>query len=160
MIDNETLKAHGYNLTTEQKDRLNEHYHNPKNRWALKEYNARGIGRNPNNYGQVDMYLLIDDKMTIENIGYEFKGCPTIGFAASIFTEDVKGISLEEGQKTTQSSLDEMLKQDNCEECTTMILVAFLASYENYQKRQNGSDEEYTVKMIETNLEFTQTTCG
>ena len=93
-------------------------------------------------------------------MGYEFNGCPTISFSASIFTEDIKGLPLKEAFDMTQASFDEIMVKDNCEECTTMILLAFLAAYENYEKRQNSVDEEFTLKMIETTLEYAQQTCG
>jgi len=160
MVDEADFKAHGYNVTSEQTKALNDHYHDPKNRWALKEYNARGIGRNPDNYGQVDMYLLINDNEEIANVGYEFNGCPTISFSASIFTEEIKGLPVEEAFHMTQASLDEMAAKDNCEECTAMILIAFLAAYENYQNKKKDIDEEYALKMIETTLQFAQQSCG
>ncbi|QOR61660.1 iron-sulfur cluster assembly scaffold protein [Sulfurovum sp. ST-21] len=160
MITEEDLKAHGYNVNSEQTKVLNEHYHDPKNRWALKEYNARGIGRNPDNYGQVDMYVLVNESEEIDNVGYEFNGCPTIAFSASIFTEEIKGILLEEAFLMTQASLEEMAAKDNCEECTAMILVAFLAAYENYRNRQKGMGEEFVLKMIETSLRYSEQSCG
>ena len=160
MVEEAVFKEHGYDVTSEQAKALNDHYHDPKNRWALKEYNARGIGRNPDNYGQVDMYLLVDDNEEIENVGYEFNGCPTISFSASIFTEEIKGLPLEEALQMTQASLDEMAAKDNCEECTAMILMAFLAAYENYQNRQKSIDEEFALKMIKPSLQFSQQSCG
>ena len=160
MVEVEDFKAQGYDITSDQAKALNDHYHNPKNRWALKDYNARGVGRNPDNLGQVDMYLLVNEKEEIEDVGYEFNGCPTISFSASIFTEDIKGIPLKEALDMTQASYDEVMAKDNCEECTTMILVAFLAACENYQNRQNAIDEEFTLKMIQTSLQYTQQTCG
>ncbi|HIP17988.1 MAG TPA: iron-sulfur cluster assembly scaffold protein [Sulfurovum sp.] len=160
MITEEDLKAHGYNVNSEQTKVLNEHYHDPKNLWALKEYNARGIGRNPDNYGQVDMYVLVNESEEIDNVGYEFNGCPTIAFFASIFTEEIKGILLEEAFLMTQASLEEMAAKDNCEECTAMILVAFLAAYENYRNRQKGMGEEFVLKMIETSLRYSEQSCG
>jgi len=160
MVEEAVFKEHGYDVTSEQAKALNDHYHDPKNRWALKEYNARGIGRNPDNYGQVDMYLLVNENGEIENVGYEFNGCPTISFSASVFTEDIKGITLKEAFDMTKASYDEVEAKDNCEECTTMILVAFLAAYENYYNRQKSVEEEFTLKIIETNLQFTQQTCG
>jgi len=160
MVEEKDFKAHGYDVTSEQVEVLNDHYHDPKNRWALKEYNARGIGRNPDNYGQVDMYLLVNDNEEIEDVGYEFNGCPTISFSASIFTEDVKGIPLKEALDMTQSSFDEIIAKDNCEECTTMILLAFLAAHENYEKRQKGSDEEFSLRIIESTIQYKQQICG
>jgi len=161
MISEDDLKEHGYDLTGEQVKALNEHYHDPKNRWALKKYNARGVGRNPDNHGQVDMYVLANDEDKIVDIGYEFNGCPTISFSASIFTEEVKGLAMIEANALAQTSLDEVLAKDNCEECSTMILLAFLATYENYQNRKNGKEEEFAIKMIETTMTYnTDISCG
>ena len=160
MVDESVFKENGYDVTSEQAKALNDHYHDPKNRWALKEYNARGIGRNPDNYGQVDMTLLVNEKEEIENVGYEFNGCPTISFSASIFTEDIKGIPLKEAFDMTQASFDEIKAKDNCEECTTMILLAFLAAYANYKNRQNGVDEAFALKMIETTIAYSEQSCG
>lgn len=160
MVEEEVFRAHGFNVTSEQTRKLNEHYHDPKNRWALKNYNARGIGRNPGNYGQVDLYLLIDDEENIKDIGYEFNGCPTIAFTASIYTEELKGLPMEEAFAITQSSLEEMAAQNNCEECTQMILLAFLGAYENYQNRRNDKEEEFVLKTMQVNPAFSQQTCG
>jgi len=160
MVDEAVFKENGYEVTSAQVKALNEHYHDPKNRWALKEYNARGIGRNPDNHGQVDMTLLINENEEIENVGYEFNGCPTISFSASVFTEDIKGIPLKEAFDMTQASFDEIKAKDNCEECTTMILLAFLAAYENYQNRQKGEDEAFALKMIETTIAYAEQSCG
>lgn len=154
------LKADGFDVTKEQEEQIKEHYNNPKNNCALKNYNARGIGRNPDNFGMVDMYLLIDENEILQDLGYEYKGCPTITFTASIFTEELKGVSLEDALNTTNISLEEMNAQENCDECIKMILVAFQAAYENYQNRKNNIDEEFNLKMIETSLPFTQQTCG
>ena len=160
MVDEAVFKENGYEVTSAQAKALNEHYHDPKNRCPLKEYNARGVGRNPDNHGQVDMTLLVNENEEIENVGYEFNGCPTISFSASIFTEDIKGIPLKEAFDMTQASFDEIKAKDNCEECTTMILLAFLAAYENYKNRQNNVDEAFAIKMIETTIAYSEQSCG
>ncbi len=148
------------NVTNEQEKKIKEHYDNPKNNFALKEFNARGIGRNPDNWGQVDMYLLIDENEILQDLGYEYKGCPTISFTASVFTEELKGVSLKDGLVTTKISLDEINAQENCDDCIKMILVAFMAAYENYQNIKNGIEEEYVFKTIETTVPYTQQSCN
>ncbi|MBD3807081.1 MAG: iron-sulfur cluster assembly scaffold protein [Epsilonproteobacteria bacterium] len=150
-ISKEEFAVHGYNVTEEQAQELNLHYHYPKNRWALKKYNARGIGRNANNHGQVDMYLLINDNEIIENIGYEFNGCAIISFSASVFTEDMKGLMIEKAHRLVQNALHQMISQDDCERCTLMILEAFLGAYENYHNRKKSPSEEFSLRLI--NLE-------
>ena len=154
------LRADGFDVTDEQQEKIKEHYNNPKNNHALKDFNARGMGKNPDNFGMVDMYLKIDSDDILQDIGYEYKGCPTIAFTASVFTEELKGVPLNEALHTTNHSLDEMNAQENCDECIKMILVAFQAAYENYQNRKNGNEQEYSVKMIETSLPYVPQSCG
>ncbi len=147
-------------LSSEQEKKIKEHYENPKNNTALENFNARGIGRNPDNWGQVDMYLSIDEDEVLQDLGYEYKGCPTISFTASVFTEELKGVPLEDALLTTKASLDEMNAKQNCDDCIKMILVAFIAAYDNYQNRKKNIDEEYIFKMIETTIPYTQQSCS
>mgnify|MGYP000491159837 CR=1 FL=1 len=149
------------NLTKEQEQKIKEHYDNPKNNKALKNYNARGVGRNPDNWGQVDLYLLVDENMVLSDLGYEYKGCPTISFTASIFTEELKGVLLEDAKYTAQIELDEMDVKENCDDCIKMIFVSFLCAYDNYFQRLKGSPkEDYTFKMIDTIVPYTQQSCS
>ncbi|MCK5110671.1 MAG: iron-sulfur cluster assembly scaffold protein [Arcobacteraceae bacterium] len=148
-------------LTKEQENIMKEHYDNPKNNKALENYNARGVGRNPDNWGQVDMYLQIDENEILSDLGYEYKGCPTISFTASVFTEELKGVPLQDALKTTQAELDELNAQSNCDDCIKMILVAFIAANENYIERKKGiNTEDYTFNMIETTVPYTEQSCG
>jgi NifU-like protein involved in Fe-S cluster formation len=148
-------------LTKEQQEQIHEHYHNPKNMKVLTTYNARGIGRNPDNWGQVDMYLLVDKDGVVIDLGYEFKGCPTIAFTASVFTEELKGVPLEEAYADTQAELDIQNAQNSCDDCVKMILVAFIAAYWNFKERNAGTNlEDYTLHMIEITAPKTETTCG
>ncbi len=148
-------------LTKEQEQKIKEHYDNPKNNKALENYNARGVGRNPDNWGQVDMYLLVDENEIIQNLGYEYKGCPTISFSASVFTEELKGVPLKDALETTQAELDELNAQTNCDDCIKMILVAFIAANENYIQRKQGTNEEdYTFQMIEVSIPYSPQACG
>lgn len=148
-------------LSKEQKEQIHEHYHNPKNMKALTDYSARGIGRNPDNWGQVDMYLLIDEDEVVRDLGYEFKGCPTIAFTASVFTEEIKGVPLEEAYESTQAELDIQNAENSCDDCIKMILVAFIAAYKNFNERKLGTNiEDYTLEMIEITAEKTETSCG
>ena len=84
------------NPTQEQQAKFQEHQDNPKNNYVLKDYNARGIGKNLDNFGQVEMYMLVDKEETIQDLSYEYKGCPTIAFTASVFSEELKGEYLKD----------------------------------------------------------------
>jgi NifU-like protein involved in Fe-S cluster formation len=163
MINQENLKEEGFDVTSNQAELIKAHYENPKNAKALKDYNARGIGRNPDNWGQVDMTLKIDNNGILEDLGYEYKGCPTISFTASVFTEELKGVSLEDGFKSTKSELETLMAQTNCDDCIKMILVAFLSAYDNYYERRSKTStnkEDYTFNTIDTTIPYTTQSCG
>jgi len=148
-------------LTKDQKEKIHEHYHNPKNMKALTNYSARGIGRNPDNWGQVDMYILVDENEIITDLGYEFKGCPTIAFTASVFTEELIGVPLKEAYESTQEELDIQNAQNSCDDCVKMILVAFIAAYANLGERKAGTNlEDFTLHMIEITAPKTEVSCG
>jgi NifU-like protein involved in Fe-S cluster formation len=135
--------------TKEQQEKYKEHQDNPKNNFALENYNGKGIGKNPDNFGQVDMYMLVDKDAKIQNLGYEYKGCPTIAFTASVFSEELKGEYLNDALETTQEFLDEMDADINSDDCIKMILVALLSAGENYKNRQKGIDEDCTSNFIQ-----------
>lgn len=163
MMDDPEFSPFG--LSKEQESKIKEHYNNPKNNKVLENYNARGIGRNPDNWGQVDMYLLVDEKEILRDLGYEYKGCPTISFTASVFTEELKGVKLEDAYNSTQKELEVLNAQDNCDDCIKMILVAFLCAYENYHQRIKGENsEDYSFSLIDTtvpkNPQLTEQSCG
>ena len=159
-INKENLKEEGVDVSENQADKIREHYNNPKNNHKLENYNARGVGRNPDNWGQVDMYLNIDKDEVLQDLGYEYKGCPTISFTASVFTQELKGVSMIDAVKTVQNDLDDMNAQKNCDDCIKMILVAFLCANENYFQRLEGTNkEDYTFKMIDTIVPYTEQAC-
>ena len=141
MINREVLEEAGLELTDEQIIQLQEHLKGSKNSKALEIFNAKGVGKNPDNYGQVEIYLNVNDKEHIDDIGFEYKGCTTIEFTASVYTEDLKGLSLDDALEITNIYLDEMNSKEDSDECLKMILVAFLAARENFLNRKNGMDE-------------------
>ena len=158
---NISLKENDLDINPQQEKILRDHYENPKNNKVLKNYNARGIGRNPDNWGQVDMYLLVDKNMVLLDLGYEYKGCPTIAFTASIFTEELKGVSLADAKYTAQMELEEMNTKENCDDCIKMIFVSFLCACDNYFQRLNENiKEDYILKMIDTTVSYTQQSCS
>ena len=160
-IDKESLKDEGVDVSLKQAEKIREHYNNPKNNQKLENYNARGVGRNPDNWGQVDMYLDIDENEALTDLGYEYKGCPTISFTASVFTEELKGTNLIESMINTQAELDELNAQSNCDDCIKMILVAFISACENYFDRlRNTNKDDYNFKMIEITVPYSPQACG
>jgi len=134
-------------MTEAQKLEAKEHYDNPKNNKALKVYNAKGIGKNPDNFGMVEMTLLVEDEI-IKEIGYEFKGCPTIAFNSSIFSETVKNETMEEALDVANDLLNRLNGSEMDDECPKMVLVSFQAAFQNYTNNKNGEEEKEKVLFI------------
>jgi len=117
-----------------------DHMMNPRNYGKLEAPDAQGIGKNPQNGEMVIVYLKINDG-TIEAIRFQAKACMTTIIAGSIFTETVKGVSIEEGRELAQIMLDK-LDQMPPEEaaCSEMVAEAFLAALEHYEAKQNDPE--------------------
>ncbi|WP_286336880.1 iron-sulfur cluster assembly scaffold protein [Hydrogenimonas cancrithermarum] len=109
-----------------------DHMMNPRNYGKLENPDAQGIGKNPENGEMVIVYLKIHDGK-IEDIAFQAKACMTTIIAGSIFTETVKGASIEEARELAQIMLDK-LDQMPPEEaaCSEMVAEAFLAALEHY----------------------------
>ena len=58
-------------MDKKQEEELREHYNYPKNNKKLENYNAKGIGKNPENFGEVVMYLQVGEDEKIEEIGFD-----------------------------------------------------------------------------------------
>ena len=131
-------------MDKKQEEELREHYNYPKNNKKLENYNAKGIGKNPENFGEVVMYLQVGEDEKIEEIGFESKGCPTIAFNGSVFTETVKGETLSEGLDVANELLQHL--KDNPipdGDCPQMVLQAYIAAVQNYEeKKVNPTKEE------------------
>jgi len=72
-----------------------DHYRNPRNRGSLAQPSASGEGDNPLCGDEVRVELDIRDGRVCD-VRFEAKGCSISQASASMMTEAVKGLSLEE----------------------------------------------------------------
>jgi nitrogen fixation NifU-like protein len=133
------------------KDEFIDHMIDPRNYGKLDDCNAKGIGKNPNNGELVELYMKIDDNENIQEITFQAIGCMSTVVTGSIFTDIVKGESLEEAEDVA----DEFLKKlENApaedRACAEMVVKSFMAAQINYEHRKTGNDEnEYTLIISE-----------
>ncbi|NPA73963.1 MAG: iron-sulfur cluster assembly scaffold protein [Epsilonproteobacteria bacterium] len=139
-------------MTKEQEELLKEHFNHPKNFGKLKEYNAKGVCVNPDKDAKVTIFLKVnDDNKVVEDIGFLIKGCKSTILTGSLFSDTVKGETLDEGVDLCNELLPQMenhLTPDK--EKPRLVMHAFLAAVENYGKK----DEKQTVKVIRTVGEY------
>jgi nitrogen fixation NifU-like protein len=69
-----------------------DHYKNPRGHGALDEADAQAEGQNPLCGDEVTIYVrFADDGETIDDVGFEGRGCAISQAATSMLTELVKG---------------------------------------------------------------------
>ena len=69
-----------------------DHYKNPRGHGALEPHDAHAEGQNPLCGDEVSIFVRFgDDGETIEDIGFEGRGCAISQAATSMLTEMVKG---------------------------------------------------------------------
>jgi nitrogen fixation protein NifU and related proteins len=74
-----------------------DHYKNPRGHGALEPHDAHAEGQNPLCGDEVSIFVrFAEDGETIEDIGFEGRGCAISQAATSMLTEMVKGRKAEE----------------------------------------------------------------
>ena len=74
-----------------------DHYKNPRGHGALEDAHAHAEGQNPLCGDEVTIYVrFADDGETIDDVGFEGRGCAISQAATSMLTEMVKGRKAEE----------------------------------------------------------------
>ncbi len=133
------------------KEEYIDHMMHPRNYGALQEYSGKGIGKNPYNNELVEIYLLLDENEHIKDIKFQAIGCMSTAVTGSIFTDIVKGESLEEADDVADEFLKKIEHAPKEERaCAEMVAKAFMAAQVNYHHKQEGKEErEYTLLISE-----------
>ena len=87
-------------------DIILEHGKSPRNFGKCKGYSHEAKGHNPLCGDQVQVYLKLNKKKTVEEVTFEGSGCAISMASTSIMTELVKGKSLEAAKKIVLNFLD------------------------------------------------------
>ncbi len=130
-------------MTKEQQEELREHFNHPKNFGKLENYNAKGICVNPEKKAKTTIFLNVDEDEIIQDISFLIKGCKSTMLTGSLFTDTVKGHSIDDGVELCNDLLSELeadLTPDK--EKPRLVMHAYLAAVQNYKDRQNGEEED------------------
>ncbi|WP_456322574.1 iron-sulfur cluster assembly scaffold protein [Hydrogenimonas sp.] len=125
-----------------------DHMMRPRNYGKLENPDAQGIGKNPQNGEMVIIYLEIEEGK-ISDIAFQAKACMTTVIAGSIFTETIKGATIDESVELAQIMLDKLDKMPPEEAaCSEMVAEAFLAALEHYKAKSEDRDALVPTHMI------------
>ncbi len=81
------------------RDFILDHYRNPRNFGTLEGATATAEDLNPLCGDQIRIDLRVDAKGIVEDVRFSGKGCAISQASASMLTEDVKGMKLEDVAK-------------------------------------------------------------
>jgi len=124
-------------------EKVMDHFEHPRNMGEIED--ADGIGQvgNPKCGDIMRMYLKIDDNGIITDVKFKTFGCGAAVATSSMATELIKGKSVEEALKLTNSAVVEALEglPPVKIHCSVLAEEAVKAAIENYNQRKNGYAE-------------------
>ena len=80
------------------RDAVLEHARSPRNRGVLDPHSVRQEGINPSCGDELVLYLLVDDGV-VRDARFDGHGCAISQASASMMTQAVKGLSLDEAER-------------------------------------------------------------
>ena len=128
-----------------------EHLMHPKNYGKLDEPSGVGVGHDEKTGEYVVFYIKIEDE-NIQDVSYATNGCQDTVVLGSMFTEMIKGDSIENGKNAVEK-MDQKLSGATAQQqvCAEMVLTSFIASLINRENRLKGESEEmHVIKMKES----------
>ena len=130
-----------------------EHMMNPQNYGEMRDSDAIGIGKNPQNGEKVAIYIKVreEDEPIIEDIKFQAIGCTTTIVAGSIITTEAKGVSFSRARELislTLGMLDKQTPEDAA--CTEMVVLALQAAMDTYLERKKDIDFPIISYIIKT----------
>lgn len=122
-----------------------EHMMNPKNYGVMEDND--GIGKaEDSKTGEFAMVYIKLDGDILKDISFGCKACQDTVIAGSLFTEMVKGDTLDNAVKSMmlmEEKISDAPKRQKA--CSNMVLQAFRASIRNKEARESGKDEEMWI---------------
>ncbi len=89
---------------------LIDNYKNPKNFGKLDDFDYFAHKKNRSCGDEFDLFLKFDDKNKVSKVAFNGQGCAISTASFSIFTEYIKGLTLDELKKLSEDDIFEMLK--------------------------------------------------
>ncbi len=131
------------------KDEYIDHMMHPRNYGAMEDADAKGVGQNPYNNELVEIYLKLSSDEIIEDIKFQAIGCMSTIVIGSIFTDMIKGETLQEADDVADEFLKKMESAPPEERaCGEMVAKGFMAAERNFYHRQKGEPESEYIMLI------------
>jgi len=128
-----------------------EHMMNPKNYGKMENADGIGMGVDQKTGEFAMVYIKVDDNI-LSNITFGCNACQDTVVAGSLFTEMVKGDTLENAISALKLMREKILTAPKRQQaCSNMVLTAFRAAIIHRDNKANGIEEEmFTIDMKES----------
>lgn len=125
-----------------------EHLMHPKNYGPIDHPTGVGVGHSEHN-GEFVIFYIRRENDLLSAVGYATNGCQDTVVLGSMFTEMIKGESLDYAQKAAIKLREKVaLGPVKQQACAHMVLRAFEAAQIHEAKRNEGSEEElYAIEI-------------
>ena len=128
-----------------------EHMMNPKNYGKMENADGIGMGVDQKTGEFAMVYIKVNDNI-LSNITFGCNACQDTVVAGSLFTEMVKGDTLENAISALKLMREKILTAPKRQQaCSNMVLTAFRAAIIHRDNKVNGIEEEmFTIDMKES----------
>ena len=138
---------------SEESNKINaeilSHMDNPRNYGEME--NSDGVGKclNEKTSEFMIVFIKVNDENILENISYGCQANQDSSLSASIFTEMVKGDSLDNALESLKLMQSHILDVPQAQKINSgMVLHAFRAAMINRENKMNGMDEDiFTISL-------------
>ncbi len=93
------------------RQRILDHYRNPQNYGELEDADVYYMDDNPSCGDEIEMYAVVEDEEVVD-VKFDGKGCAISMASASLLTDKVVGMSLDEVREMETEDVQEMLGID------------------------------------------------
>jgi len=91
------------------RQRILDHYRDPQNYGTIDDADVTYEDVNPSCGDEIQMYAVVDEDDEIADVRFDGQGCAISQASASLLTEEVKGMTLDEVRELETDDIKEML---------------------------------------------------
>ena len=125
-------------------EKVLDHFQNPRNMGEIENYNGMGMVGNAKCGDIMQMFIRVNDDGIIEDVGFKTFGCGAAVATSSMATEMIKGKSIDEALKLSNSAVVEALEglPPVKIHCSVLAEEAVKAAVDDYYKRKAEKKDE------------------
>ncbi|HWR18619.1 MAG TPA: Fe-S cluster assembly scaffold protein NifU [Clostridia bacterium] len=119
-------------------EKVLDHFEHPRNVGELKDANGVGMVGNAKCGDIMQMFIKVNDDEIIEDVGFKTFGCGAAVATSSMATELIKGKSVDEALKLTNTAVVEALEglPPVKIHCSVLAEEAIKAAIDDYRKKK------------------------